>query len=131
MFKPISNVLVVLIMLVAFVGQALAYSSMACEMAGDPHQAHMMMQEESASSHQSMDHENMSHAQMDHSNMSSSDDCCGIDCMCPASACTSFTFVTEHAPFSNTTMTNEAIVLPAIEQPSSLPSSLYRPPIFA
>ena len=44
MFKPLSKVLVVVAMLTAFVGQALAYTSMFCEMSADSHQSHMTME---------------------------------------------------------------------------------------
>ena len=53
----VSKVLVVIVMLVAFLGQALAYSSMSCEMSGDSHESHM-----------NMDHDSMDHSSMNHSN---------------------------------------------------------------
>ena len=131
MHKPISKLLVVVAMLIAFVGQALAYSTMACEMTGDMHQDHMSMTSSTMSEHGDMDHSNMDHANMNHDNMTTSEDCCGIDCMCPANACTSLSFLTETSVFSNTLIASETVPLHGSLQLNSLPSSLYRPPIFA
>ena len=55
MFKPLSKVLVVVAMLNAFVGQALAYTSMSCEMSADSHQSHMTMEHSSMKSHEGME----------------------------------------------------------------------------
>ena len=59
MFKPLSKVLVVVAMLTAFVGQALAYTSMFCEMSADSHQSHMTMEHSSMKSHEGMEHGDM------------------------------------------------------------------------
>ena len=137
MYKPLSKVLIVMTMLIAFIGQTLAYSAMACEMAGDAHQAHTMMVngEETMSHHlmdrSSSDHGNMNHPMASQGNPSSSDDCCGVDCICPANACTSFTLLSTPTTYVDLVLLNEALNLLPIEQPSSLPTSLYRPPIFA
>lgn len=137
MYKPLSKVLIVMTMLIAFIGQTLAYSAMACEMAGDAHQAHTMMTSgDDMMSHLSMDHSSSVHANMNHAitsqdESSSSDDCCGVDCICPANACTSFTLLGAPTTYVGLALLNEAVNLLPIEQPSSLPTSLYRPPIFA
>ena len=55
MFKPLSKVLVVVAMLTAFVGQALAYTSMFCEMSADSHQSHMTMEHSSMKSNEGME----------------------------------------------------------------------------
>lgn len=130
MFKPVYNALIVLIMLVAFVGQAFAYSTMACEMAGEAHQEHMTLKNDNPHAHhQNMNHQSMEHMEQGHTN--NSDDCCGVNCMCPANACTSFTFVTEHMSFMTIIITDGAVSSQALEQPTSVSTSLYRPPIFA
>lgn len=145
MFKPASKVLVVVAMLIAFVGQALAYSAMACEMAGDTHQAHMTHSSDvmdiSDMNHEGMNHESVVHESMghhdhsqmvmDHANANSGEDCCGINCMCPANACTAFTFITERLDFNHSSIASEAPSLLTVAQPNSLPTSLYRPPIIA
>jgi len=43
MSKAFSKVLVMTLMLVAFVGQAFAYSAMPCEMSSGSHESHMNM----------------------------------------------------------------------------------------
>lgn len=137
MCKPLSKVLIVMTMLIAFLGQTLAYSAMACEMAGDAHQAHnTMVNGEETMSHHSMDHSSSDHGNMNHpmpgqDKTSNSDDCCGVDCICPANACTSFTLLSAPTTYVDLALLNEAVNLLPIEQPSSLPTSLYRPPIFA
>lgn len=141
MFKPISKVVVVMTMLVAFVGQALAYSTMACEMAGDMHQAHNMHQSTDVSAgHDMMNHsehsselthEMMDHSSMVHDTMSDMQNCCGIDCMCPANACSSTPFISERNLLTPVGISSEALVSKPVAQPSAIPTSLYRPPIFA
>jgi len=108
MFKPLSKVLVVVAMLTAFVGQALAYTSMFCEMSADSHQSHMTME---------------------HS--SSSKDCCDVDCICPANACTSVTLLNSNNGSPDILGFTEAIVNQGAEHPKSMSTSLFRPPIFA
>ncbi len=55
MSKAFSKVLVMTLMLVAFVGQAFAYSAMPCEMSSGSHESHM-----------NMDHGDMNMDSMDH-----------------------------------------------------------------
>ncbi|MGB1293320.1 MAG: hypothetical protein ACPG5Z_14330, partial [Pseudoalteromonas sp.] len=71
MFKPLSKVLVVVAMLIAFVGQALAYTAMSCEMSSGSHESHMNM-DHSKMSH----HEGMNHGDMNKSSNGQSEDCC-------------------------------------------------------
>ena len=76
MSKAFSKVLVITLMLVAFVGQAFAYSAMSCEMSLGSHESHMNM-EHSKMSH----HEGMEHGDMNKSSNGQSEDCCGV-CVC-------------------------------------------------
>ncbi|MCP4260278.1 MAG: hypothetical protein GY774_22575 [Planctomycetes bacterium] len=125
MFKPLSKVLVVVAMLTAFVGQAFAYTSMSCEMSADSHQSHMTMEHSSMKSHEGMEHGDMK------ASASSSKDCCDVDCICPANACTSVTFLNSNNGSPDILGFTEAIVNQGAEHPKSMPTSLFRPPIFA
>ena len=125
MFKPLSKVLVVVAMLNAFVGQALAYTSMSCEMSADSHQSHMTMEHSSMKSHEGMEHGDMK------ASASSSKDCCDVDCICPANACTSVTFLNSNNGSPDILGFTEAIANQGAEHPKSMSTSLFRPPIFA
>jgi len=125
MFKPLSKVLVVVAMLTAFVGQAFAYTSMSCEMSADSHQSHMTMEHSSMKSHEGMEHGDMK------ASASSSKDCCDVDCICPANACTSVTFLNSNNGSPDILGFTEAIVNQGAKHPKSMSTSLFRPPIFA
>ena len=145
MFRPFSNMLVVSAMLIAFVGQAMAYASMSCEMLADYHPSHQNMEhaqmdhaqmDHAFMDHASMDQSLMGHSLMDHSQMGenqsmSSEECCGTDCICPVNACTSVTLLPAGVNASAFTALSEAVSLPGVQQPKSVSTSLYRPPIFA
>lgn len=138
MIKSLSKVLVVTAMLFAFVGQALAYSAMSCEMSEQSHQSHQSQVDmnHSSMSHSDMDHSNMSHSGMDHSSMSHGtesehEECCGADCVCPTSACSTVIIVSSQPNTANLTRLNEGVVFQLTNQTKSIPTSLYRPPIFA
>lgn len=135
MFKSLSKVLVVAAMLIAFLGQALAYSAMSCEMSGDSHESHMNMNHDSMD-HSSMDHSDMSHASMNHSSVDQSgqqnhEECCGSDCVCPASACTNISIVGSEPKTAYLARLSESVSFQPINQTKSIPTSLYRPPIIA
>ncbi len=125
MSKPFSQVLVVSLMLLAFVGQTLAYSAMSCEMS-----AHVP----AASQHMDMDHANMDHQTMDHSKMMQSgntDDCCQVDCVCPANACSSVIVLDANVNTTGILPANSVLVGYLSFPLTSVSSSLFRPPIFA
>lgn len=110
-------------------------------MSAESTQSHMVM------NHSSMDHSSMAHSSMAHSSMvhsmmaehdmmSKSDmqnheECCGADCACPASACTSLTIVNSAPHSANLGRLSEAVIFQLANQTKSIPSSLFRPPIFA
>lgn len=125
MFKPLSKVLVVVAMLTAFVGQALAYTSMFCEMSADSHQSHMTMEHSSMKSHEGMEHGDMK------ASASSSKDCCDVDCICPANACSSTTVLNSSIDSTDIQIFSESVAALQSKQPHSISTSLYRPPIFA
>lgn len=126
MFKLVSKAVVITLMLVAFVGQAFAYSAMSCEMSSGSHESHMSM-DHSKMSH----HEGMNHNDMNKSSNVQTEDCCDVDCVCPANACTSVTVLNSSVDSTDVQSLNEALVALQSKQPNSISTSLYRPPIFA
>ncbi|MGS2719808.1 hypothetical protein [Paraglaciecola aestuariivivens] len=126
MFKPFSHILLVVVMLVAFVGQALAYSAMSCEMS-----VHANSESHAA---KQMDHSTMDHAGMDHSNMmqnSSAEECCELDCVCPAQACSSVVVFTSNSGITSILPTSSLTISYLTFPLTAISSSLFRPPIFA
>ena len=135
MTRSISNVLVVAAMLIAFIGQAFAYTSMSCEMSSDSHESHMNMNHDSMD-HSIMNHSDMDHASMDHSSVEQSgsqnhEECCGSECACPASACMSISIVGSEPKTAYLARLSESVSFQSINQTKSISTSLYRPPIFA
>ena len=126
MHKPISRFVVILAMLVAFVGQAWASSAMSCEMMVSLHKTHVSKEHCSMTEHGSME-QNMSKT-----GDSKSDDCCNATgCVCPASGCTSAPMLFTSINIADVITTNAKAVVQYPQQPVSIISSLYRPPIFA
>ena len=126
MFKPLSKDLVVVAMLIAFVGQALAYTAMSCEMSSGSHESHMNM-DHSKMSH----HEGMNHGDMNKSSNGQSEDCCDVECICPANACSSTTVLNSSVDSTDIQILSESVAAMQSKQPHSISTSLYRPPIFA
>ena len=113
-------------MLVAFVGQAFAYSAMSCEMSLGSHESHMNM-EHSKMSH----HEGMNHGEMNKSSNGQSEDCCDVECVCPANACSSTTVLNSSVDSTDIQILSESVAALQSKKPHSISTSLYRPPIFA
>lgn len=130
MTKSLSKVLVVAAMLIAFIGQAFAYSSMSCEMSDGSHESHMNMSHDSMD-HSSMDHASMNHSSVDQSGQQNHEECCGSDCVCPASACMSISIVGSEPKTAYLARLSEGVSFQPLNQTKSIPTSLYRPPIFA
>ena len=106
-------------MLVAFVGQAFAYSAMSCEMSSGSHESHMNM------------NMNMDHGDMNKSSNGQSEDCCDVECICPANACSSTTVLNSSIDSTDIQIFSESVAALQSKQPHSISTSLYRPPIFA
>jgi len=119
MSKAFSKVLVITLMLVAFVGQAFAYSAMSCEMSSGSHESHMNM------------NMNMNHGDMNKSSNGQSEDCCDVECICPANACSSTTVLNSSVDSTDIQILSESVAAMQSKQPHSISTSLYRPPIFA
>ena len=123
MSKAFSKVLVITLMLVAFVGQAFAYSAMSCEMSSGSHESHMNM-----NMNMNM---NMDHGDMNKSSNGQSEDCCDVECICPANACSSTTVLNSSIDSTDIQIFSESVAALQSKQPHSISTSLYRPPIFA
>ena len=123
MSKAFSKVLVMTLMLVAFVGQAFAYSAMPCEMSSGSHESHMNM-----NMNMNM---NMDHGDMNKSSNGQSEDCCDVECICPANACSSTTVLNSSVDSTDIQILSESVAAMQSKQPHSISTSLYRPPIFA
>ena len=121
MSKAFSKVLVITLMLFAFVGQAFAYSAMPCEMSSGSHESHMNM-------NMNM---NMDHGDMNKSSNGQSEDCCDVECICPANACSSTTVLNSSVDSTDIQILSESVAALQSKQPHSISTSLYRPPIFA
>ena len=119
MSKAFSKVLVITLMLVAFVGQAFAYSAMSCEMSSGSHESHMNM------------NMNMNHGDMNKSSNGQSEDCCDVECICPANACSSTTVLNSSVDSTDIQILSESVAALQSKKPHSISTSLYRPPIFA
>jgi len=123
MFKFVTNLIIVITLMVALVGQAFAYTSMVCDMDG-----HTMPNHEQQMNHGS---DSMMMDMPDMSQMDSGMDCCDIECSCPASACMSLVLLPEQTASLSLHSINDKILLSSPTQLVSKPNSLYRPPIFA
>lgn len=126
MSKVFSKVLVITLMLVAFVGQTFAYSAMPCEMPLGSHESHVSLDLPKLSHH-----EGMNHGEVNKSSNNQSKDCCDVECVCPANACSSSTVLNSSIDSTGMHILSESVAALESKQPHSISSSLYRPPIFA
>ena len=123
MFKPLSKVFVTLVILIAFIGQASAYSFMPSFEISSTHSAQSSNSIDSVS--------NLSSS----SNSNAEDDCCEVDCcesecICPANACAAFIFVSNLGYPQPMMRFTESIVNSHLNMTNNIVESLYRPPIF-
>jgi len=122
MFTAVSRVFVIAMMLIAFVGQAIAFNtSVSCETpvnSPSPDFSELVKQYDS-----------------NPTDTDSPDDCCGIECCdlectCIANACSSFLYFNTEVDANKTATLSEVISRQQFEQPKSIANLLYRPPIF-
>ena len=112
----------VVLIIFAVLGQGFSYASMSCDMTHtNDHEMNSTVQplDLNSMSHKNMGHMDMNHQNMDHKNMNHDDmsdhnadneqsstfslhqsmpdmddmNCCGLECFCPASGCTSAFFI--------------------------------------
>ena len=121
MYKPLSQLLFMIILFVAFVGQTMAYASMV---------SYGSISELPTSTQlQSSSYEHSS------TKSSSQDDCCDVECcenecICPANTCASMVYLHSNLPLSDLAVISESLNLLATEATFFTATSLYRPPIF-
>ncbi|MCG7550421.1 hypothetical protein [Pseudoalteromonas sp. Of7M-16] len=122
MLKPISQVFIIIAMLIAFVGQAVAYN--------------FTMSFEQAST--SLDLTHAPQTLTEHSskaNASEADDCCEVeccenDCVCPGNACISLMYLSTNVQSARVVKHSELVINIDISRPIPMTDSLFRPPIF-
>ena len=121
MFKAVLRMLVIAVMLVAFVGQALAFNaSISCETSVDFLSPNFS--------------ELVKHYDSNPIDTDSPEDCCGIeccdlDCICIAHAYSSFMFINTALASIKTATLSKAIYMQLSKLPNSIITLLYRPPI--
>ena len=124
MFKLLSQLLFMIIILVAFVGQITAYSLMASFDSISELQTSTQLQSSSTEHNEYSSAEN-----------TSEDDCCDVECcesecICPANACASMVYLDSNLPLSNLAVIGESLNLLSTQAALVIARSLYRPPIF-
>ncbi|MDO6489194.1 hypothetical protein Q4506_15175 [Colwellia sp. 4_MG-2023] len=121
--KPVrNNIVIVMLMLVAFIGQAMAstamsYSGASC-VDGDMANTMPMMSHD----HMLLDDSDKKTAMM------ASMDCCQDDCKCPSNGCLSLSFLLNTSLNSQVFSDKKITQFPSLNK-SQASSSLYRPPI--
>ncbi len=123
MFKASSKLFVAFVMLFSFIGQATAFSpAISCE--------------NEAISSQSITHNAaIKHNDLKKINSETAADCCGVnccdfDCLCMVNACSSLMLLNAEVGFNRLLVLTESYYLQKLEQPKSILTPLYRPPIF-
>jgi hypothetical protein len=122
MFKAVSRVLIIAMMLVAFVGQAVAFNtSISCETSVDSL---------SPTFSELVKHYDLSTVDTDSPKDCCGIECCGVNCTCIANACSSSVYFNTVVDPTKTAALSEIIYMQDSEQPKSISTLLYRPPIF-
>ncbi|KZN68246.1 hypothetical protein N473_07420 [Pseudoalteromonas luteoviolacea CPMOR-1] len=123
MLKPLSHVLIITAVLVAFIGQSLAYN--------------FAMSFEQGSTLVVDLHLTVSDAQRElGSGAQNEDDCCEVDCcedecICPSNACMTFAYVKPDNHSVSFSKYHHMLFNISHEHPIKVQDSLFRPPIFA
>ena len=132
MFKAVSRVLFLAVMLVAFIGQVLAFNtSMSCETSAGSHSLNKNNHlADSVSINAALENNESNIKDTDSSEDCCSIECCDMDCVCMAHVCSSSTYFSTNVGLNKTVMVSEKLYTPNFEQPKSIITLLYRPPIF-
>ena len=120
--KAVSTTLVFALLLVAFIGQAFAYSSsMPCETsANDQYSLHYNTL--ATNSTPPLTHK-------ENANDCCEIDCCDTGCICIASTCSSVAYINAEVHLTNTIVLTEMLDKQHPKQPITITTLLYRPPI--
>jgi hypothetical protein len=124
MFNPLSKLLFMIILLVAFVGQTMAYSLMTSYDSISELKTRTQSQAVNTGHDEYMSAEN-----------TSEDDCCDVECcesecICPANACGSMVYLHSNLLLSDSVVISESLNLLSTQAALVIKRSLYRPPIF-
>ncbi|MBQ4846037.1 hypothetical protein [Pseudoalteromonas sp. MMG005] len=120
MLQPFSKILVIFMMMIAFFGQAAAYSiSVTMNVSTDAHSV--------------IDTASISADSLATSN-SSSDDCCDVECceaecICPANTCTTTLYLPNEEAGAECAASSHSIFPHNTQRPTPIVKSLFRPPI--
>ena len=119
--KSFSKVFVTMVILIAFIGQASAYS--------------FMPSFELEPEHSSLAQTNAPANGAFYTDSETPDDCCEVDCcesdcICPANACAAFVFVSNIGYLQPMMRFSDSIMNSHLNMPNNIVESLYRPPIF-
>ncbi len=121
MFKPLLKLLSVATLLIAFIGQTMAFHFMASY--GDFSDLQDKPQQQIVVSHSD-----------DVNTTKDVDDCCDIECcenicICPANACASIVYLDSVLLLSAVVLLNESLLPMVIKDTYFIATSFYRPPI--
>jgi hypothetical protein len=115
MFKGLSKVLCLTSILLAFIGQSIAYSNyVICEAPSETHKDEIPLL--SGDTQQAQDCCDL--------------ECCAINCVCFGNTCPPFAYLQIDVTETSIVIINEAFYLQKIEQKLSMSKLLYRPPIY-
>ncbi len=122
MLKAVSRVLVIAVMLISFIGQAIAFNaSMSCETSVNSlsHNPTVLVRHYNSKALDTGNHQ----------------DCCGIDCCdigcsCSANVCSSFVYFTAEVNLIKAPTASHIVDTQLFKQPKNFSALLYRPPIF-
>ena len=133
MFKTVARVFFISVMLVAFIGQVLAFNTaMPCETSVDSHSFSntnkLEKQNDAGLSHTSV--EISSSINSDHSDDCCGIDCCDLDCICVTNACSSCVYFTIELDSLSAIELSEVAYIKLSDSPKTITTLLYRPPIF-
>ena len=124
MRNTLSQILVIAITLVTFVGQAMAYSTaLPCDTSVETHAA---VDSESVGENANPEqHEDSEHIDTD----CCDSECCDVDCICPSKACSPLVYLNSGNQSIPVALVAVSVFLGLSEQPESITTLRYRPPI--
>ena len=139
MLKSLFKLLLMIIMLVAFVGQTVAYQFVASY--DESSAQHTASEKHTSSEHTDIQqptpvNEVDSANNGNNAHTSETDDdccyveCCESECICPANACASFAYLDNSLPLSEPVVLSEPLLSLVTKGTRFIARSLFRPPIF-
>lgn len=137
MFKGLSKVFLLSAMLIAYLGQSIAFSNnITCDAPSETHVGEVSTLKSDNIFNQNLVTPNLVISNsVQHTNSESAIDCCDveccdIDCVCFGNACSHFYYLQITLTTTNIIINNEALYWQKNEPKQSLSQLLYRPPIF-